>query len=131
GRLENPSTVVATCQGAGNAHAPGSHLPTAIGWTTRGEGQPGDELIAVDGTPTKEVAVSPVWKVGTYRVTFSNGEVITASGDHERLVLDNKTRNRLAMRHHRYGARDDWRGPQAWSHTQPLTRREQTAAAER
>ena len=124
---DNKRTVVASCHGTGKALALDTPLPTPTGWTTMGEVQPGDELIAVDGTPTKVVAVSPVWKVGTYRVTFSNGEVITASGDHEWFVLDKKTRNRLVMRAHRNGEKVDWRGAQAWSETRVLTTRELAA----
>src|SRR5690606_15676301 len=79
---DNKRTVVARCPGAVECVRPDPPLPTQPGWTTMWEVQRGDELIAVDGTPTKVVAVSPVWKVGTYRVTFSNGELITASGAH-------------------------------------------------
>src|SRR5690606_41724341 len=95
---DNKRTVVASCRGTGKAPALDTPLPTPTGWTTMGEVQPGDELIAVDGPPTEVVAVSPVWKVGTYRVTFSNGEVITAGGVPGWVARVQQTRNRPVRR---------------------------------
>src|SRR5690606_7614342 len=74
GWRDDSGTLVSSGHGPAKALALVAPLPTPTGWTATGEVQPGDELIAVAGTPTKVVAVSPVWKVRTYRATLCKGE---------------------------------------------------------
>jgi replicative DNA helicase len=76
--------VIAARPAIGKALALDTPLPTPTGWTTMGEVQVGDQLIAADGTPTVVVAATPVM-VGRpcYRVTFDDGTQIVADAQHE------------------------------------------------
>jgi replicative DNA helicase len=76
--------VIAARPAIGKALALDTPLPTPTGWTTMGEVQVGDRLIAADGTPTVVVVATPVM-VGRpcYRVTFDDGTAILADAQHE------------------------------------------------
>jgi replicative DNA helicase len=79
--------VVAARPAVGKAMALDTPLPTPTGWTTMGEVRVGDHLLAVDGTPTRVVAATEVLTGRPcYEVTFSDGSVIVADGQHQWLT---------------------------------------------
>ncbi|MGW6129057.1 replicative DNA helicase [Cellulomonas sp. NPDC055163] len=76
--------VIAARPAIGKALSLDTPLPTPTGWTTMGEVQVGDELIAADGTRTTVVAATPVMTGRPcYRVTFDDGTTIVADAQHE------------------------------------------------
>ncbi|MFC6154888.1 replicative DNA helicase [Nocardioides yefusunii] len=79
--------IVAARPAMGKALALDTPLPTPTGWTTMGEVSVGDELIDADGRPTKVVAATEVMlERPCYEVTFSDGTVIVADGEHQWLT---------------------------------------------
>jgi len=76
--------VLAARPAIGKALALDTPLPTPTGWTTMGEVQVGDLLLAADGTVTRVVAATDVM-VGRpcYRVTFDDGSTIVADAQHQ------------------------------------------------
>lgn len=79
--------VLAARPAIGKALALDTPLATPSGWTTMGEVQVGDELIAADGTPTRVVAATEVMTGRPcYEVTFDDGTVIVADAQHEWLT---------------------------------------------
>ncbi|ROS26263.1 replicative DNA helicase [Cellulomonas sp. PhB150] len=76
--------VLAARPAIGKALALDTPLATPTGWTTMGEVQVGDQLMAADGTPTTVVAATPVLTGRpTYRVTFDDGTQIVADALHQ------------------------------------------------
>lgn len=61
---------------------PSEPVPTPTGWTTMGELAVGDEVFAVDGTPTKVTYVSPRQMTDGYRITFTDHTSIDCGGEH-------------------------------------------------
>lgn len=57
-------------------------IPTPSGWTTMGEVKLGDQVIGSDGRPCTVTAKSGVKQIGTYIVTFDDGEQITCDKEH-------------------------------------------------
>ena len=58
-------------------------IPTPDGWSTIEDLEIGDQVIGADGLPTTVMHKSPVFTRGErYRLTFDDGEQITADGDH-------------------------------------------------
>ena len=58
-------------------------IPTPKGWRTMGELEVGDSVFAVDGTPAKIIATSPVmYNHQCYQVTFEDGAKIVADAEH-------------------------------------------------
>ena len=79
--------ILAARPALGKALALDTPIPTPTGWTTMGAIEPGDEVLADDGTPTQVRGVSPVWNSRPcYRVTFSDGSSIVADAEHEWLT---------------------------------------------
>lgn len=79
-------------QGAGEALALDTPLPTPSGWATMGEIQPGDQVIGRDGKPTTVLAVSPVhFDRDVYRVTFNDRTSIVADASHIWQATDHGT----------------------------------------
>ncbi|CAB4918694.1 unannotated protein [freshwater metagenome] len=79
--------IVAARPAMGKALALDTPLPTPAGWTTMGEVRVGDELYAADGRPTRVVAATDVMlDRPCYEVTFSDGSVIVADGEHQWLT---------------------------------------------
>ena len=67
----------------GKAVSLDTRLPTPSGWTDMGSTAVGDMLIGETGIPTRIVATSDVhMPERAYRVSFSNGESVEASGSH-------------------------------------------------
>ena len=76
--------VVAARPAIGKALALDTALPTPTGWTTMGDVQVGDQLLAADGTPTTVVATTDVLvDRPCYRVTFDDGTTIVADAQHQ------------------------------------------------
>ncbi|WP_183322335.1 replicative DNA helicase [Flexivirga oryzae] len=79
--------VIAARPAVGKALALDTPLPTPTGWTTMGEVNVGDRLIAADGTPTTVVAATEVMTGRPcYEVEFSDGTVIVADEQHQWLT---------------------------------------------
>lgn len=58
-------------------------IPTPSGWTTMGKLQPGDMVFSQSGSPSRVLAVSPVYQHNDcYEVTFEDGERIIAGSGH-------------------------------------------------
>ncbi|MEU1603954.1 replicative DNA helicase [Micromonospora matsumotoense] len=75
--------IVAGRPGLGKALALDTPLPTPDGWTTMGEVEVGDRLLAADGTPTTITAAFAVMRGRPcYEVEFSDGSVIVADAEH-------------------------------------------------
>jgi hypothetical protein len=68
--------------GSGKAQPLDAPVLTPGGWTTMGELRKGDEVIAVDGTPTKVVAVYPQGERPIYRISFHDGSSVEADAEH-------------------------------------------------
>jgi len=76
--------VLAARPAIGKALALDTPLPTPTGWTTMGEVQVGDLLMAADGTATRVVGATPVMTGRPcYRVTFDDGTTIVADAEHQ------------------------------------------------
>ncbi len=76
--------VIAARPAIGKALALDTPLPTPTGWTTMGEVQVGDALVAADGTVTRVVAATEVMvDRPCYRVTFDDGSTIVADAQHQ------------------------------------------------
>lgn len=77
-------------------------IPTPQGWRTMGELEIGDEVFAVDGTPSKIIAVSPVrYNHSCYRVTFEDGAKVVADAEHLWTVTNRDKRTQINHVAHR------------------------------
>ena len=89
--------IIAARPAIGKALALETPLPTPTGWTTMGEVEVGDQLIAVDGTPTTVVAATDVMTDRPcYEVTFDDGTTIVADEQHQWLT-ETRTSRRSAQ----------------------------------
>lgn len=95
-------TAMVAGLGGGKALALDTPLPTPTGWTTMGEVKVGDQLLGMDGKPTRVVAATDVLlNRPCYDVRFSDGSVVRADAQHQWLTRtrkDWKARNRLEER---------------------------------
>lgn len=91
---DHRKVAVQSCHEIGKALALDTPLATPVGWTTMGEVRVGDQLFDETGAPTTIVAVSPIEKRMSYRVTFSDKSHIIAADTHQWAVLDLTTRKR-------------------------------------
>ncbi|WP_374727394.1 ATP-binding protein [Haloactinomyces albus] len=95
-------TAMVAGLGGGKALALDTPLPTPSGWTTMGEVEVGDQLLGMDGKPTRVTAATDVLlDRPCYDVVFSDGSVIRADAQHQWLTRtrkDWKARNRLEER---------------------------------
>jgi len=91
----------------GKALAVGTPVPTPAGWTTIEALRAGDWVFGRDGTPTRVVAVSPIWKDRPlYEVVSDDGASVLADAEHEwtvrlcrkRPIYKTKTTKQLAER---------------------------------
>lgn len=109
--------------GGGKALKTNELLATPTGWTTMGEVQVGDYVIAADGRPTRVVACSEVHFEDTYEVEFSDGSVIVAGANHRWVTSTLGERARVlrgtdAWREKRRAkrpSRQGMRAPGAWA----------------
>jgi len=93
GRFPHHRGLLGRPRGWGKALALDTPLPTPHGWVTVGSVAVGDVVFGSDGQPCNVVGKSQIWYADTYRVSFSDGAEIVASGDHLWVVRD---RNRIA-----------------------------------
>jgi replicative DNA helicase len=85
--------VIAARPAMGKALGLGTPLATPTGWTTMGDVQIGDQLLGVDGKPTKVVAATEIMHGRPcYEVQFSDGEVIIADEQHQWLTWTRRAR---------------------------------------
>jgi DNA segregation ATPase FtsK/SpoIIIE-like protein len=78
-----PHMLIAGATGAGKALALDTPIPTAVGWTTMGDVQLGDEVFDERGHRCTVVAATPVMhNRPCYEVEFSDGTVIVADAEH-------------------------------------------------
>ncbi len=76
--------VIAARPAVGKALALDTPLPTPTGWTTMGEVQVGDRLLAVDGTPTTVVGATEVMTGRPcFEVAFDDGTSVVTDALHE------------------------------------------------
>ncbi len=79
--------IVAARPSVGKALAVDTPLPTPDGWTTMGQVEVGDRLIAADGTPTAVVAATEVMEARPcYEVTFDDGTRVLTDAEHQWLT---------------------------------------------
>jgi replicative DNA helicase len=100
--------VIAARPAIGKALALDTPLPTPAGWTTMGEVQVGEWLLAADGKPTRVVAATDVM-VGRpcYEVEFSDGTVIVADAEHQWQTTTRAGRRRASRQRMRAGRRPE------------------------
>jgi len=90
--------VLAARPAIGKALALDTPLPTPTGWTTMGEVQVGDQLLAADGTPTVVVAATEVLTDRPcYEVVFDDGTTIIADAQHEWSTSDRASRRKHGL----------------------------------
>ncbi|GAA3732885.1 replicative DNA helicase [Salinactinospora qingdaonensis] len=76
--------IVAARPAVGKALALDTPLPTPGGWTTMGEVEVGDSLVAADGSPTRVVAATEVMhQRPCYELTFDDGTTVVADAEHQ------------------------------------------------
>ncbi|GAB3297598.1 ATP-binding protein [Parasphingorhabdus pacifica] len=101
-------TAMVAGLGGGKALALDTSLPTPTGWTNMGEVKVGDQLLGMDGKPTRVTAATDVmFDRPCYDVVFSDGSVIRADAQHQWLTRtrkDRKAQNRLDQRLRRAAA---------------------------
>ncbi|WP_460465422.1 replicative DNA helicase [Arthrobacter pigmenti] len=79
--------VIAARPAMGKALALDTSLPTPHGWITMGKVQPGDKVLAADGTPTEVVAATEVMTGRPcYEVVFDDGTTLIADEEHQWLT---------------------------------------------
>jgi deoxycytidine triphosphate deaminase len=80
--VELPTDLVARLEG--KALALDTPVPTPLGWRTMGDLKPGDYVFDESGSPTLVVAVTEAMSGRPcFEVMFSDGQRITADGDHQ------------------------------------------------
>ncbi|MBM7847090.1 replicative DNA helicase [Arthrobacter roseus] len=85
--------VIAARPAVGKALALDTPVPTPTGWTTMGDITPGQEVLAMDGTPTRVTAATDSMADRLcYKVTFDDGSTIVADAEHQWLTDDRASR---------------------------------------
>lgn len=105
---DNVRTAVRSSNGTGKQLTLDTPLPTPTGWTTMGDVKVGDYVLDEMGKPTKVTYISPVRTLDTFAVTFSDGAVLHASGDHLWNTIDFKTISRYRNHHKITDYRELW-----------------------
>ncbi|MES0832232.1 replicative DNA helicase [Nocardiopsis tropica] len=79
--------IIAARPAVGKALALDTPLPTPEGWTTMGEVEVGDRLLAADGTPTRVVAATEAMTDRPcFELTFDDGTTVIADAEHQWLT---------------------------------------------
>jgi len=76
------NTLLAHCVGAGKAQPLDASVLTPRGFVRMGDIKVGDEVMSVDGRPTRVVGVFPQGEKDIYRVTFSDGSSTECCDEH-------------------------------------------------
>jgi len=79
---ENQITIVKGSAGTGKAQPLGADILTPDGYIKMGDIYIGDEVVSVDGKPTKVIGVFPQGEKEIYKVTFSDGTSTECCGEH-------------------------------------------------
>ena len=89
--------VLTGTEGGGKALALDTPIPTPTGWTTMGDLEVDDEVLGMDGRPTRVIFATEVQHDRTcYRVRFSDGATIVADADHRWLTSTLQAREAAA-----------------------------------
>ena len=109
-----PHTILLDGQyGSGKSQPLDAPVLTPEGWSVMGEVTVGSYVVGSDGLPTKVVGVFPQGILPVYRVCFSDGSEVEASGDHlwqvyrhtgvvgETVLTTNQMSNSLVYSHKR------------------------------
>lgn len=88
---ENQRSAIRAANGVGKDLWVETPIPTPTGWTKMGDIQPGDYVLDEMGRPAKVTHVSPVMHNTTFKITFNDGVVMYAGGDHLWNTIDFKT----------------------------------------
>ena len=87
------SSYIEVSRKNGKALSLDTPIPTPTGWTTMGDIRVGDEILGRDGQPTKVTYITPIqYNHRCYKVTFEDGEIITADKNHNWFIRDKKNR---------------------------------------
>lgn len=79
--------------GLGKAQPMDAKILTPTGWTVMGNLSTGDEVISVDGTPTKVIGVFPQGEKEIFKVSFSDGTSTECCKEHLWLTQTHLDRN--------------------------------------
>jgi len=83
----------------GKALALDTPVPTPDGWKLIKDLKPGDAVFAIDGTITRVVGVSPIWKNRpVYKITTDTGTSVIADAAHEWYVRLDRKRKVFSIR---------------------------------
>jgi replicative DNA helicase len=89
GLQPNNLVIVGARPAMGKALALDTPIPTPTGWTTMGDLQVGDEVIADTGSPCRVTYITPVQlDRRCFELTFDDGSTLTADADHQWLAYD-------------------------------------------
>lgn len=92
-----PLMVIVGATGSGKMTPLSTRVPTPSGRTTMGDLTRGDVVLGRDGKPCRVVHLSPVAEhPDAYRITLSDGQQITADGNHQ--FVASTRDDRVAMR---------------------------------
>lgn len=87
---------------AGKALALDTKIPTPYGWRTMADLEIGDTVFAVDGTPSKIIATSPIrYNHKCYKVKFEDGAEIIADAEHLWTVTNRDKKTQINYIQHR------------------------------
>lgn len=84
--------LVADHTGTGKGLSASTPIPTAHGWKTMEQVQVGDTLFSVDGSTTTVLEKHTSHAEKHYKITFSDGSIIYADGDHRWLTETHRER---------------------------------------
>lgn len=91
--IQQPSILITDVMGLGKALKYGTRVITPKGYVKIEDLKVGDEVFAIDGTPTKVLAVYDHVQKNGYKVTFSDGQEVICCEDHLWEVHQNKKYN--------------------------------------
>lgn len=103
---ESPHVLVAGETGSGKSSTLACYVPTPAGAKRLGDIHPGDYVLDPEGRPVKVVFETEPMLLDAYEVVFSDGAVVTVSGDH---LWYTETRD---LRKARSKQKGDYRGVQ-------------------
>lgn len=87
--IENNKVIFVTGPaGSGKAQPLDSKILTNTGWITMGELSLNDEIISIEGTPTKVIGIYPQGEKEVYKVTFDDGSATECCKEHLWEVTD-------------------------------------------
>jgi hypothetical protein len=92
---DGPNKVITLQAGGGKAQPLNAKIRVPGGWSTMGDMKVGSVVTAADGTPTTVTGIFPQGEQQIYKISFADGRVVEATGDHLwRVYYDNTTKAR-------------------------------------